>query len=46
MSISEVKKSTISFQVSLNYLPAILRENKSGWLIEYYVEHPAEHNLV
>ena len=30
----------------MNYLPAILRENKSGWLIEYYVEHPVEHNLV
>ena len=22
------------------YLPAILKENKSGWIIEYYVTHP------
>ena len=23
-----------------SYLPAILKENKSGWIIEYYVTHP------
>ncbi len=23
-----------------NYLPAVLKENKSGWIIEYYVAHP------
>lgn len=23
-----------------DYLPAVLKENKSGWLIEYYVENP------
>ncbi|MFT3753676.1 MAG: tyrosine-type recombinase/integrase [Paludibacter sp.] len=22
------------------YLPAVLKENKSGWIIEYYCEHP------
>lgn len=28
-----------------NYLPGVLRENKSGWIIEYYVEHPTTHTL-
>lgn len=28
-----------------NYLPAVLKENKSGWLIEYYVEHPQTKRL-
>jgi len=23
-----------------NYLPAVLKENKSGWIIEYYAAHP------
>ena len=27
------------------YLPAVLKENKSGWLIEYYVEHPQTKQL-
>lgn len=27
------------------YLPAVLKENKSGWLIEYYVEHPQTKEL-
>ena len=28
-----------------NYLPAILKTNKSGWLIEYYVENPQTQQL-
>ncbi len=28
-----------------SYLPAVLKENKSGWLIEYYVEHPQTKEL-
>lgn len=28
-----------------SYLPAILKENKSGWIIEYYCENPATHIL-
>lgn len=28
-----------------SYLPAILKENKSGWIIEYYVEHPETNEL-
>jgi integrase len=31
--------------LTTNYLPAILKENKSGWIIEYYAEHPATHVL-
>ena len=29
-----------------NYLPAVLKENKSGWIIEYYVAHPITTKLV
>ena len=28
-----------------SYLPAVLKENKSGWIIEYYAEHPTTHIL-
>lgn len=28
-----------------NYLPAMLKTNKSGWLIEYYVENPQTQEL-
>jgi integrase len=28
-----------------NYLPAILKKNKSGWLIEYYCENPIDNVL-
>lgn len=28
-----------------HYLPAVLKENNSGWIIEYYVEHPTTHIL-
>lgn len=27
------------------YLPAVLKENKSGWIIEYYCEHPTTKKL-
>lgn len=27
------------------FLPAILKENKTGWIIEYYCEHPISHIL-
>ncbi|MCL2132359.1 MAG: hypothetical protein FWH36_07925 [Lentimicrobiaceae bacterium] len=46
MSVSEEKKLETVSTLPLNYLPAILKENKSGWLVEYYVEHPVHHNLV
>ncbi|NDP22546.1 MAG: hypothetical protein GZ091_15910 [Paludibacter sp.] len=28
-----------------SFLPAILRENKSGWIIEYYCKNPLNHTL-
>lgn len=28
-----------------NYLPAVLKENKSGWIIEYYIENPQTNTL-
>ena len=37
MSISE----KITYRHNVNsYLPAVLKENKSGWIIEYYVVNP------
>ena len=30
---------------AVNYLPATLKTNKSGWLIEYYVENPLTQEL-
>lgn len=30
---------------AVNYLPATLKTNKSGWLIEYYVENPQTQEL-
>lgn len=36
----------VSSQYSaVNYLPATLKTNKSGWLIEYYVENPQTQEL-
>lgn len=29
-----------------NFLPAILKENKSGWVIEYYALHPVTEKLI
>lgn len=43
--IENFKKQTSSY-FSTNYLPAILREYKSRWMIEYYVEHPIEKKMV
>ena len=45
MSISEIKKSIVKSGIVPNFLPAILREYKSGWIVEYYVEHPTSHKL-
>jgi len=43
--MNEVTEKVLKCGLSSNFLPAILREYKSGWIIEYYVEHPATHNL-
>ena len=46
MSVSEVRKEVVKSCLTSNFLPAILREYKSGWIVEYYVENPITHNLV
>lgn len=46
MSITETSLKHLNNHFSTDYLPAVLREYKSGWLIEYYVEHPIEHKMV
>ena len=43
--MNEISEKILKCGLSSNFLPAILREYKSGWIIEYYVEHPATHNL-
>jgi len=30
----------------VGYLPAVLKKNKSGWLVEYYVENPFTKDFV
>jgi integrase len=46
MSINYQKKVNTFSISAISYLPAILREHKSGWLIEYYVEHPVTHRFI
>lgn len=46
MAISEIPKKDSKNRYSTNYLPAVLREYKSRWVIEYYVEHPIEQKMV
>jgi hypothetical protein len=45
MFVSEVKNEIVKYCLTSNYLHAMLREDKSGWLIEYYVENPATKKL-
>ena len=45
MSESEVKKEIVKSCLTSNFLPAVLREYKSGWIVEYYVEHPFTHKM-
>jgi hypothetical protein len=45
MSMSEIKKEIVKSCLTSNFLPAILREYKSGWIIEYYAEHPQTKKL-
>jgi len=42
---SEVNKEIVKTCLTSNYLPAMLREHKSGWIIEYYAEHPLTKKL-
>ena len=41
MSKNSNRLSVVNGYSATNYLPAVLKENKSGWIIEYYVENPA-----
>ncbi len=45
MSINQNRLAVSSAYCAVNYLPATLKTNKSGWLIEYYVENPQTQEL-
>ena len=45
MQTSEGRNEIVKSCLTSNYLPAILREYKTGWIIEYYVEHPLTKKL-
>ena len=40
MSVQSPRLAVSSSYSAANYLPAILKTNQSGWIIEYYVENP------
>jgi len=40
MSVNSPRLAVSNGYSAANYLPAILKTNKSGWIIEYYVENP------
>jgi len=40
MSIQSSRLAVSTAYSAANYLPATLKTNKSGWIIEYYVENP------
>ena len=42
---SNVNKEIVKSCLTSNYLPAMLREHKSGWIIEYYAENPLSKKL-
>ena len=45
MSNTSNRLAVSSAYAATNYLPAMLKTNKSGWLIEYYVENPQTQEL-
>lgn len=45
MSTNQNRLAVSSAYSAVNYLPAALKTNKSGWLIEYYVENPQTQEL-
>ncbi len=45
MSLNHNRLAVSSEYSAVNYLPATLKTNKSGWLIEYYVENPQTQEL-
>ena len=40
MSVQSPRLAVSTAYSAVNYLPATLKTNKSGWIIEYYVENP------
>jgi site-specific recombinase XerD len=40
MSVQSPRLTVSTAYSAANYLPAVLKTNKSGWIIEYYVENP------
>ena len=40
MSVQSPRLAVSSSYSAANYLPAVLKTNQSGWIIEYYVENP------
>jgi len=40
MSVNSPRLAVSTAYSAANYLPATLKTNKSGWIIEYYVENP------
>jgi len=40
MSVQSPRLAVSTAYSAANYLPATLKTNKSGWIIEYYVENP------
>ena len=45
MSEASNRLAVSSAYAAANFLPATLKTNKSGWLIEYYVENPQTQQL-
>jgi integrase len=45
MPINEKNTEVVKSCLTSNYLPAMLREHKSGWIIEYYAEKPLSKKL-
>jgi hypothetical protein len=40
MSVNSPRLAVSNGYSAVNYLPAVLKTNKSGWIIEYYLENP------
>ena len=45
MSVHHNRLAVSSEYTAVNYLPAMLKTFKSGWVIEYYVENPQTQEL-
>jgi hypothetical protein len=40
MSVNSPRLAVSNSYSAANYMPAVLKTNQSGWIIEYYVENP------